>query len=128
MPRGVYERTPEMRARRASLEFGNQRHMTHGHARDGKHSPTWHSWANMVQRCTNPKNPRYADYGGRGIMVCAAWVFFEAFLTDMGEQPESLTLDRIDNDGNYEPANCRWITKGEQNANRRPRRWHKRPV
>ncbi len=86
----------------------------HGHALCGRNSPTYRSWAAMMERCTNPKNKRYARYGGRGIAVCERWSDFAAFLADMGEKPVSLTLDRINNDGNYEPDNCRWATSKQQ--------------
>lgn len=67
----------------------------------------------MIQRCGNPNNSRYKDYGGRGIQVCEAWHDFKNFFADMGLRPDGLSIDRKDNDGNYEPDNCRWSTPKE---------------
>jgi hypothetical protein len=83
---------------------------------------TWNSWKAMRDRCRNPKNQDYKNYGGRGITVCTRWASFVNFLEDMGERLAGTTLDRIDGDGNYESGNCRWATPKEQANSRRPRR------
>ena len=82
-------------------------------------TPTYRIWKGMRNRCNNPNTPRYKDYGGRGIRVCSQWDDFAVFLTDMGERPHGMTLDRVDNDGDYEPGNCRWATYQQQAANNR---------
>ncbi|MCA9340178.1 MAG: AP2 domain-containing protein [Candidatus Saccharibacteria bacterium] len=85
-------------------------------------TPTYNGWSSMIQRCTNPDNPAYYRYGGRGIAVCSKWMRFEGFLDDMGERPENdLSLDRIDVDGDYCKKNCRWATAEEQARNIRAR-------
>ena len=82
-------------------------------------SPAYRAWVSMRSRCRNPDDPAYPDYGGRGITVCEAWETFDAFIKDMGERPEGGSLHRIDNDGDYESGNCRWVGQLEQIRNRR---------
>jgi hypothetical protein len=89
----------------------------HGQAK----KPTYLTWIGMKQRCTNPKATGFKNYGGRGITVCPQWMKFSVFLSDMGERPEGMTLDRKDNDQGYRPDNCVWATHKQQATNRRKR-------
>jgi hypothetical protein len=98
--------------------------VTHGLSHVAEHVV----WEGMIQRCCNPKAKHFKYYGGRGISICARWRNdFGAFYADMGPRPDpSFTIDRINNDGHYEPGNCRWATKSEQASNCRPRKLHSR--
>lgn len=83
-------------------------------------SKTYNAWAAARSRCTNKNNPRYQDYGGRGIFMCEEWMSsFQIFFSDMGEAPIGLSLERKDNDGPYCKSNCTWATRSEQMKNRR---------
>lgn len=84
------------------------------------HRSTWQSWADMKQRCLNPRSHNYHNYGGRGITVCDRWLSsFQLFFQDMGQKPEGLTLERINTNGNYEPGNCKWANRLDQRRNQR---------
>lgn len=86
--------------------------------RNGKHTPTFRIWQNMKARCTRPDQAMYHRYGGRGIKVCERWMnSFADFVADMGEQPPGKVLDRKNNDGHYEHANCHWVTRSQNQRN-----------
>lgn len=99
-----------------SAKVTNRKHGLHA-------SASYKRWESIKQRCTNPKNPSYKNYGGRGISMCPEWAEdFDVFHAAVGDAPEGMTLDRIDNDGDYEPGNVRWATPSQQQNNKRARR------
>lgn len=103
----------------------------HGHAIKNDETSTYQTWLHMRQRCLNPCNDSYHNYGGRGISICSEWESFEQFLKDMGERPHGLTIDRIDNSKGYFKENCRWTDKKTQLRNKRNNRlvmWEGREV
>ena len=101
--------------------------LRHGDASDRTQAPEYHRYKAMIQRCRNPKHPGFKNYGLRGITVCDRWRFgengesgYQCFLTDMGRRPSpKYLIDRINNDGNFEPGNCRWSTRAERASNQR---------
>lgn len=101
-------------------ERRGQSSITHG----ATGTETHNIWRGMLSRCNSPNTAKYGSYVGRGISVCEEWKDFAVFLADMGEKPEGMTLDRIDNDGNYCKLNCRWTTPRIQAINRRSTVWH----
>jgi len=101
----------------------------HGQSRKDAETPEHLAWSQMRGRCRNVNNPRYKDYGGRGITICERWEAFENFFADMGPRPSPKhSIDRINNDGNYEPLNCRWATTLQQAHNQRIRSTNKSGV
>lgn len=102
-------------SKREKARVSGRRNKTHCMTR----TPAYQSWSGMKDRCLNKNDHAYERYGGRGIKVCERWMKFENFLADMGEKPDGQSIDRIDNDGDYEPSNCRWATCAQQNLNKR---------
>lgn len=110
-------RMPFLSRERIKQQLGRAAFVTFTTTHGMTDSPTYVSWVEMRRRCRSDRHR--AEYRDRGITVCERWRKFENFLADMGERPDGLTLDRIDNDGNYEPGNCRWATPDQQSRNRR---------
>jgi len=108
-------------------------HVRHRASPHHNRAREYECWVGIRQRCNNPNTDGYNDYGGRGIIVCERWDTYENFLADMGPRPIGHSIERIDNDGNYEPLNCKWIPLVDQPKNRRKpttrrkRRWFRKP-
>ena len=103
------------------VEVAGAKNRTHGMT----NTKTYRIWKGMKRRCYNKNDASYSEYGGRGIAICDRWRNdFLLFLKDMGESPKGLSIERINNQGNYEPSNCRWATPAEQCRNRASNRWY----
>lgn len=109
-------------------QFISSANTKHGGARRSGYSREYNSWRMMWERCARKDHKFYHNYGGRGIVICDRWKDFSAFKEDMGNRPEGMSLDRINTLGNYEPENCKWSTRREQNLNRRPYKHTKKRV
>lgn len=102
------------------MKYPKNRWCKHGHAKGGVMSPEFCTWNHIKGRCENPANNQYHNYGGRGIKLCPRWRDFRNFLADMGAKPSQYhSIDRLNNDGDYEPNNCRWATRKQQTRNTR---------
>ena len=99
------------------VEQTRQRNYKHGHSVRGAKTRAWDIWRGMTERCRNPNHSSWSNYGGRGVKVCPRWLEFSNFLADMGEPEENFSLDRINNDEDYCPENCRWANRATQARN-----------
>lgn len=105
-----------------SKSCGCHKHWGHRRTHGMRYSKIYAVWCTMRARCNNPNVKSFKNYGGRGIYVCKRWQTFENFFADMGNPPPGQTLDRIDNNREYEKSNCRWATRLEQRHNRRDKK------